>query len=59
MEELEQKGHPYLARHSYVSRLLTDGFNPITVSKLSGHAKEVMFKTYAHVIDKVTLHDLY
>ncbi|MDS3860999.1 site-specific integrase [Thermosynechococcaceae cyanobacterium BACA0444] len=59
MGELEQKGHPYLARHSFVSHLLHEGYNPITVARLSGHTKEVMFKNYAHQIEKVTLPNFY
>ena len=42
---------PYNLRHSAISHALAAGANPIELAKQTGHDVQVMFSTYAHVID--------
>ena len=42
---------PYNLRHSAITHALAAGANPIELAKQTGHDVQVMFSTYAHVID--------
>jgi hypothetical protein len=45
---------PYNCRHSFVSLHLRAGASPLEVAKWAGHSPQVMYETYASVIDELT-----
>jgi integrase len=44
--------NPYNLRHSAISHALANGANPYELAEQTGHSVKVMFKTYAHVINR-------
>lgn len=38
-------------RHSFVSRLIANNIDPVTVASLAGDRVDTILKTYAHVYD--------
>lgn len=43
--------HPYALRHSFASLLLAEQGNPAEIAAQLGHSLQVLFTTYAHVIE--------
>jgi integrase len=46
--ELPQGLHAHSLRHSFVSLLISQGYDPVTVARLAGDTIEVISKHYAH-----------
>ncbi|MDQ6771636.1 MAG: tyrosine-type recombinase/integrase [Candidatus Dormibacteraeota bacterium] len=46
---LQKRVYPHLLRHSFATRMLNRGMDPITLSRILGHSSLVMIqRTYAH-----------
>ncbi len=45
-------------RHSYVSRLIANGIDPVTVAALAGDKVETILRVYAHVYQTAQQGDL-
>jgi integrase len=49
---------PYTTRSTFISLALAKGVNPVTLSAITGHDVQTMFKHYAGVVGEVTLPDV-
>jgi integrase len=49
---------PYTTRATFISLALAQGTNPVTLSAITGHDVQTMFKHYAGVVGEVTLPDV-
>jgi integrase len=49
---------PYTTRATFISLALAKGTNPVTLSAITGHDVQTMFKHYAGVVSEVTLPDV-
>lgn len=43
--------HIHMTKHTFVTRLIELGMNIYAISKLVGTSREVLEKTYAHILD--------
>ncbi|MBS1714190.1 MAG: tyrosine-type recombinase/integrase [Armatimonadetes bacterium] len=48
--KLPSQVSPYWLRHSYISRKLAEGKNPVDVAKVTGHTVDTLLKNYAWAI---------
>lgn len=48
-----QKPRPYDLRHSFASLLLQEGTNPADFAEQMGHSLQMLFSTYAHVMEEL------
>ena len=48
--ELPQKLHPHSLRHTFVTLLIANGLDVVTVSSLAGDTVEIITKHYAHAL---------
>ena len=44
---------PHLLRHAYVSQMIALGYDPVTISAITGHSPDVLLKVYAHAFDNL------
>ncbi len=49
---------PYTTRSTFISLALVKGVNPVTLSAITGHDVQTMFKHYAGVVSEVILPDV-
>lgn len=47
-----EKITPQVLRHTFVSLLISLGFDAVTIASMSGHSPDVLLKVYAHAFDK-------
>jgi len=47
-----EKVTPQVLRHTFVSQLISLGFDTVTIASMSGHSADVLLKVYAHAFDK-------
>lgn len=47
------KPRPYDLRHSFASLLFAEGVNPAEIAEQMGHSLQMLFSTYAHVMEEL------